>query len=261
MIDAPPPTSEPSSDHHARRDPALHHRGAQRAGVEVDEALVHDRRARGQVRAQSHPVGVGDAHAGGHHVVDHPRELVDAVDGHRTAPAQPGPDRLEALDGARAVVGPHHVGEHPEEAVGVQAVRGDQAMREQVQPQIRVVGVGGLVLQRRRSRCAPATISVPRSSSRPASSASSPGTSATDSRTVPGAPNSPSSGAGNQVSRTDPSAASVANPIPEAPVTVPKATGRDPDGPISVLVLRTPSPYVMLGVRCLRQSCGHSRRS
>ena len=65
------------------------------------------------------------------------------------------------------------------------------------------------------------TVSVSRSSSRPASAASSSGTSATDSRTVPLSPDSISSGAGNQVSRTDPSAASVASPIPEAAVTRP----------------------------------------
>ena len=51
------------ADHHARGDAALDHRRAERAGVEVDEALVHDRRARRQVRAEAHPVGVGDPHA------------------------------------------------------------------------------------------------------------------------------------------------------------------------------------------------------
>ena len=65
------------------------------------------------------------------------------------------------------------------------------------------------------------TVSVSRSSSRPASAASSSGTSATDSRVVPLSPESISSGAGNQVSRTDPLAASVASPIPEAAVTRP----------------------------------------
>ena len=61
-------------------DPAFDHRGAERAGVEVDEALVHHGGAGGQVRAEADPVGVGDAHAARRHVVDHPRELVDAVD-------------------------------------------------------------------------------------------------------------------------------------------------------------------------------------
>src|SRR3984957_6463515 len=65
------------------------------------------------------------------------------------------------------------------------------------------------------------TVSVSRSSSRPASAANSSGTSATDNRVVPLWPDSISSGAGNQVSRTDPLAASVASPIPEAAVTRP----------------------------------------
>src|SRR6185312_10546777 len=69
-----------------------------------------------------------------------------------------------------------------------------------------------------------ATVSTPRSSSRPASSASSAGTSATDSRTVPDGPSPASSGAGNQVSSTDPSAAMVARPTPEADVTVQNGT-------------------------------------
>ena len=81
MIDAPPPMSEPSPTTTPGRDPALHHGGAERAGVEVDEALVHDRGAGGEVRAEPDPVGVGDPDAGRHHVVDHPGELVDPVDG------------------------------------------------------------------------------------------------------------------------------------------------------------------------------------
>src|SRR3954471_9701737 len=59
-------------------------------------------------------------------------------------------------------------------------------------------------------------MSTSRSSSRPASSASSGGTSATDSRTVPDGPSPAKSVSGNQVSRTVPSAAMVATPTPEA---------------------------------------------
>ena len=63
MIEAPPPTSEPSPTTTPWHDPPLDHRGAQRAGVEVHEALVHDRGAGGQVGAEPDPVGVGDPHA------------------------------------------------------------------------------------------------------------------------------------------------------------------------------------------------------
>ena len=123
MIEAPPPTSEPVADDDAGRDAALDHRRAERAGVVVDEALVHDRRALGQVRAEADPVGVGDAHAGGQHVVGHPRELVDAEDLHRALAAQRQPGALEVLDRARPEAGPHDVGQQAEDAVEVDAVR------------------------------------------------------------------------------------------------------------------------------------------
>src|SRR2546421_9765542 len=69
------------------------------------------------------------------------------------------------------------------------------------------------------------TVSTSRSWSWPASSASSGGASAIDRRTVPVGPSAPSSGEGNQVARTDPSAAMVARPTPAAEVTSLEATG------------------------------------
>ena len=99
-------------DHDSRGDAALDHRGAEGAGVVVDEALVHDGRTGREVGAQAHPVAVGDAHPRRHHVVDHPRELVDAVDGHPlSGRLEAGPGLLEALDRARPRACPHHVGE------------------------------------------------------------------------------------------------------------------------------------------------------
>src|SRR5206468_585950 len=70
-----------------------------------------------------------------------------------------------------------------------------------------------------------ATVSTPRSSSRPVSPASSSGTSAADRRAVPDGPSAPSSGAGNHTSRTVPSAAMVARPTPAADVTSQNVTG------------------------------------
>ena len=79
----------------------------------------------------------------GHDVVGHPRELVDAE--HR-APWPRARSRsrvlLEAVDGAGAGVGPHDVGQHAEDAVEVDRVCGDQPVREQVQAQVGVGGVG-----------------------------------------------------------------------------------------------------------------------
>src|SRR6516225_1258786 len=65
-----------------------------------------------------------------------------------------------------------------------------------------------------------AMVSVARSSSRQISAASSGVTSDNASRDVALAPDPVSSGAGNHVSRIDPSEASVASPRPAAPVTL-----------------------------------------
>ena len=127
----------------ARADPALDHGGAQRAGVEVDEALVHDRGALGQVRTQPDPVGVGDPDAGGQDVVDHPRELVHAEDGHVPVGGaeQRATGRGQVGGEHRAGGGPGHVGQQPEDAVQVGAVRTDEPGGQQVQPQVGVVRV------------------------------------------------------------------------------------------------------------------------
>jgi len=142
MIEAPPPTSEPSH-HDTGGDPALDHRGPQGAGIEVDEALVHDRRSLGQVGAQPDPVSVGDAHARRHHVVDHAREFVHPKDGDRSAG---GPEShsggLETLDGACSGAGPHDIGQKAEDAVEVAPVGADQAGRQKVEPEVGVGGIG-----------------------------------------------------------------------------------------------------------------------
>src|SRR3954447_26661454 len=126
------------ADDHPLDDAPLDHRRAERAGVEVAEPLVHDRRPGGEVGAEPDPVGVGDAYAARHHVVGHPGELVHAEDLDRAGLAQAQPRALEPLDLAGAVVGPHHVVEDCEDAVEVDGVGLDQAVREQVQPQIAV---------------------------------------------------------------------------------------------------------------------------
>ena len=118
------------ADDDAGRDPALDHRRAERAGVVVDEALVHDRGALGQVGAEPDPVGVGDPDAGRDHVVDHPGELVHAVHGDRAVGEQPQPGPLELLRRGRAGGGPR-----PRWAArrrcrpGRQPVRPDQPVR------------------------------------------------------------------------------------------------------------------------------------
>jgi hypothetical protein len=122
----------PVADDHARGDAALHHRSAQCSGVEVHETLVHHGGALCQMSSESNPVCVGDPYPGGHHVVDHPRELVHAVDRHRAASAQSQTHRFEAFDATGTVVGPDHVRQGAEDAIEVAPVRFDQTVREQV---------------------------------------------------------------------------------------------------------------------------------
>ena len=117
MIEAPPPMSEPSPTTTPALDPALDHRGAERAGVVVDEALVHDRRALARCAPSRTRSRVGDPHARGQHVVDHPGELVDAQDLHRPAAAQPHPGRSNPSTEHGPEGGPHDVGQDPEDAV------------------------------------------------------------------------------------------------------------------------------------------------
>src|SRR4029453_4279765 len=61
-------------DDDALDDAALAHGGPEGPRVVVAEPLVHDRGALGQVRAEAHAVGIGDANAGRQHIVGHPRE-------------------------------------------------------------------------------------------------------------------------------------------------------------------------------------------
>ncbi len=141
-------------DHHAGGDATLDHRRTERAGVVVDETLVHDRRTGGEVRPEPDPVGVGDPHPRREDVVGHPRELVHAV--HLRWPAvggaQPQPGRLETVDRARSTIGPYDVGQYAEDALHRQPVRAHQAVGEQVQPQVgirRVDRVGGQIGEHR----------------------------------------------------------------------------------------------------------------
>ena len=95
------------------------------------------------MRAQAHAAGVRDAHAGGHHVVDHARELVDPVHGERAALARHVPlDALDGLDRDGAAVGPRDVLQVAEDAVQVHAAGKHQAVRQQVQAQVGVRTVG-----------------------------------------------------------------------------------------------------------------------
>ena len=133
-----------AADDHAGGDPALDHRGAQRAGVVVDEALVHHGGAGGEVGAQPDPVGVGDPYARRQHVVDHPRELVHPVHGHDAVP-RPAAGTGRARSPPPRTVPPRSTPRWagaPKMPVQVDRPRRDQPVAEQVQPQVGVRGVG-----------------------------------------------------------------------------------------------------------------------
>ena len=110
---------------------------------------MHDCRTLGEVGAQAHARAVGDTNAGGQHVVDHRRELVDALhgDGVAVASAQAQAGGLEVGNGARAGICPHDVGQHGEDAVQVDRVGLNQAVGEQVQTQVGVLRRSGGFLQ------------------------------------------------------------------------------------------------------------------
>ena len=156
ITSVPPPDSVPMMEARLRRryrrrppprrDAALHHRGAQGAGVEVHEPFVHDGGS-GRRCAPRRTRSASAMRTLRHHVVDHPGNLSTpyTVTGPRRADAA-GPTRI--LDAAGAVVGPHDVGQRAEHAVEVDC-GSDQAVRDQMQPQVGVIGVGGLVGEHR----------------------------------------------------------------------------------------------------------------
>ncbi len=133
------------ADDDALRDPALHHRGAEGAGVVVDEALVHDDGPGREVGAEPHARGVGDPHARRHDVVGHPREPVEALDVDAVAPEVLAAEEGRLLGRHGAPRGPEHDRQHAEDPVEVDRVRRDQAVGQQMEAQ---VGVG----RRRRRR-------------------------------------------------------------------------------------------------------------
>ena len=106
-----------------------------------DFSLAQHGGARREVGAQTHALGFGDAHAGGHDVVDHPRHAVDGIDVDQAAHAQVGAQRLEVVGLAGALVRPGDDVEFVEHVRHLDGVGGDDAVRQQVQAQVGVVGI------------------------------------------------------------------------------------------------------------------------
>ena len=114
-----------------------------RAGVEVDEALLHDRGAGLQVSAEAHPGSVTDAHALGRDVVEQVWELVSQLDRRhgQTSPEEVQAHLVHAVGIEDADVGPAVGVQEAEDALEVDGVRLDLEHRQQVQPQVGVAGV------------------------------------------------------------------------------------------------------------------------
>ena len=108
---------------------------------------MHDGGSLSKVGAQAHAVRVANANAGRYNVVHHAGEFVNGVDNDWAAGGEAAAHHLEIGDGAGAVVGPDHVIEVAEDAIHIQAVRLDRAVRKEVQAQVSIVGIDGGVIQ------------------------------------------------------------------------------------------------------------------
>ena len=128
------------ADDHARPRSGPRPSTAERAGVEVAEALVHHRGAGGEVGAEAHAVGVGDAHAGRHDVVGHPRELVEAV--HRQEPPAAAHRASAPRRRWSTATGPRLVHatlvSSPKRSSRLIVRGGAQPVRQQVQPKVHI---------------------------------------------------------------------------------------------------------------------------
>ena len=132
------------ADDDALRDAALDHRRAERARVEVHEALVHDGGAGGEVGAEAHARGVGDPHPVGHDVVEQPRELVDARHARCRARCSAGPEsRRSRPDAPVRRSSRRRSAGAPKRPSRLIVFGLHEQVAEQVQAQVRVRGGGG----------------------------------------------------------------------------------------------------------------------
>lgn len=108
-----------------------------------DEAFPYDPGAWCEVSAEADPFGFGDLHAGGHHIVDHSGERVDAIDVDEAAGTKCGAHVFEIVRQAGAFVGPDGNGEAFDCVVHVDGGGFDESVGEEVESQVDVVSIGG----------------------------------------------------------------------------------------------------------------------
>lgn len=125
-------------------DAPFDHAGPKGASVEVDESFVHDGGTFRQVGTEAHTSSVSNPQATRAYVVDHLRELVDAVNDeclalgicvHLTF--------VDFIWPHRSPVGPSDVRQDTEDAVEVDAVRVHLAVRQQVKTQVGILDGNG----------------------------------------------------------------------------------------------------------------------
>src|SRR6056297_305282 len=135
------------ANHDAGRNTAFDHARAFGAGVEVDEAFVHDRGAFTHIGAKTNPCGIGNANAFRYHVVGHLREFVDGFHFQR-APFQTGLELAvgEFVQVDSAFVGPGQVGQQTKYTVQLQPMRFRHAMGNQVKLEVNLGRTGRCVV-------------------------------------------------------------------------------------------------------------------
>jgi hypothetical protein len=90
---------------------------------------------------EANSVCICDAHSFRKDVIDHPWELIDAIDGHvAICGAELGASELKVDERARPGRGPGDIGEEAEDSIEVLAMRPYEAMGEQVEAEVGISG-------------------------------------------------------------------------------------------------------------------------
>ena len=198
------------ADDDALADPALDHRGAEGAGVEVDEALVHDRGAAGEVGTEPHPVGVARC---ARRSARRSRSSAGTCRRRTPGPVPRARSRTRVSSKPSTAHGPCEVHttlvstpNRPSRLIELGRTSRCESRCSRSQPS--VVSAGGTsrsTVTRRTSRAHATRVVRRREGLEPAGAASS-----------PAPPGSPSAGDGNQASSTVPSSVRVSRPWPQA---------------------------------------------
>ncbi len=124
------------ADEDTGRDAAFDHGRTFSAGVEVDEAFVHDRRAFTDIGAEAHARAVANTDIIQNNVLAHRRELVDGVDPKTCA------EVLLVVSNSRqhrATVRPSNDRQDAEDAIKLDAMRLHLATAQEIHTQIRIL--------------------------------------------------------------------------------------------------------------------------